>query len=645
MEDAIRRLTRRLRELPEESHRTLIAPGGCFRSATPHDTNFFRALTLSSMLACPDPELEGACAVLADGLRAERGPLGTFNYWRRGGRDAEERPYPDDLDTTSCALDALAAHAGGALPGDWVAAYVRVLTVRETVPGGPYRTWVVSGDAADAWQDADPVVNANVGRLLARLDAVPEALERHLSERIRDRDARSPYYPDQAAFRYFLAPWYRGEALDALRGECLRALCAAIEGGSTQTLAFALAAASALPGVDARVIRAGALRLACACEHDAMDIRPEAVCIDRKTAESQNDAGCHAFAVALCREALARAHGRLVVAPDPWSAQEDRAHDAVLERTRALCAAFPAPLAVQARELVDRAVSGDRWRRLTVFPFRLARAASGTGQVYDAKFAGFGAANLFGWAAYTAYDALLDGQAGPDALSAANACMRASLSLFHEAFPKLSGWKAWCARVFDGMDGANAEERRSWRLSRDADGAWRLPDRIPSPSFEFLTRRSCGMLLAPVALVLSVSGRGRNERSRHVRRFLAHVIAARQLCDDAHDWEDDLAEGRLNAASALLFCGERPGMAVTEADREARRARFWNGTLDELAAQVRMHVEAARRHARAGFAPGHEAYARDLLDPIVASMDAAVRERDVALAFLAAYRAGVPSSA
>lgn len=644
MEDAIHRLTRSIRDLPEEAYRTLIAPGGCFRSATAHDTNFFRALTLSSLLACPDPELAGVCAGLADGLRAERGALGTFNYWKRGGKDAQERPYPDDLDTTSCALSALAEHAGG-MPGDWVAAYVRVLTARETVAGGPYRTWVVPGDAAEAWQDADPVVNANVGRLLALLHAVPPPLERFLSDLVRDRDARSPYYPDRAAFRYFLAPWYRGEALDALRGECLHALCAAIDGGSTQALAFALAAASALPDVDVSVIRAGALRLACACEHGVVDIRPEAVCIDSKKTAAQNDAGCRAFTLALCREALARAHGRLVAGAGQRDAREDETHAAVLERAHALCAAFPAPLAAQARTLVDRIVAGDRWRRLTVFPFHLARAASGTAQVYDPKFAGLGAANLLGWAAYTAYDALLDGQSGPDALPAANACMRASLSLFHEAFPKLSGWRAWCARVFDGMDGANAEERRSWRLSRDEDGTWRLPDRIPNPSFEFLTRRSCGMLLAPVALVLSVSGRGRNERSRHVRRFLAHVIAARQLCDDAHDWEDDLAGGRLNAASALLFCGERPGMAVTEEGREARRARFWEGTLDELAAQVRMHVEAARRHARAGFAPGHEAYVRDLLDPIVASMETAVRERDAALAFLSAYRAGVPSSA
>ncbi len=627
-------LARRIAELTEPGFFALIGPKGDFSSAAGHPSPFFWAMTLRALQVAPDPALAPTQERLSERLRAERSRVGAWNYWARHSVNRELRPLPDDLDTTSCALAALAETSQG-VPEAWIAEYASLLTLRETVPGGPYRTWIVPSDAEASWQDVDPVVNANIGLVLHAYEAVPEPLSRFLGEAILDPKRRSPYYPDRSAFLYSLARWYRGEARNALVRECHGALQHALAGGGLQELAFALASCAALEESEPTLLQAGVTALAERLKEPK--VVPQALCIDAVHGGIADHAGSPAFTLALAREALCRSLDRLVTPPSglaPTGASKNRTMTAVMRAARDSSAKLPPSLRESAADAIDETVR-NRGEDLVGLPFALAGAATGAG-TFDESHADIGAANVLGWVAYTLYDDVMDGDRGSEALWTANALMRLSFEGFLASFPGDQAWGAKCRDTFARMDGANLEEWRSWQL-RPAESRWRLPERLPSSDLESLAGRSAGMILAPLALLMRIGGNAAKPAiPERAERFLLHLIAARQLCDDAHDWENDLRKGRLNHASVRLFpAAQAATLLDISSDTPELRRRFWDSAVGDVRKDVRIHCEAARAHA-AHFKDRE--WADRLLAPLEASMEKAVKERDSARAFLEAYR-------
>lgn len=627
MHDALNRLRSRIAALPDPGFSTLIAPRGDFGSARRHRTAFFGAMTLRALQADIGQDLSETRARLAEALRQERGAVGSWNYWMRASEEAAARPLPDDLDTTSCALMALADEPGG-LPMEWVARFVGLLTLRETALGGPYRTWIAPSDADAAWQDVDPVVNANIGGFLSRYGAVPVPLLAFLAEAVRDRSRTSPYYSGRSAFRSALARWYRGDALPELEVECDEALRTAISGTSLHELATALSCAASLDGCDEALIREGFERLLELCR--TSNLTAEAGCIDAVHGGVADLAGSEGFTAALALEALIVAKRRMSK-PVPTPSPHEALMTAVAAAARAACTTFSEPLKSEATAAVETMLAADTRGDVTAFPFVVASAALGT--LAEAP-SDIGAAHALGWTAFTRHDDIADGDTPPVDVWTANALLRRAYETFQGLFSD-DGWKERCRSAFDRMDAANLEEG-AWQLARDGDG-WKLPDAIPPSSLASLTGRSVGILLAPTAVVLRTAPADAATLIADVEGFLLHVIAARQLCDDAHDWEDDLRHGRLNHASVGLFAPSRVGTRLDIAhEMDALREAFWETRIQELLADVEAHVRQAERHLQ-HFRGDARALSERVLRPLPASLARAVRERDETKSFLKAY--------
>jgi hypothetical protein len=156
-------------------------------------SSFFTAAALSAMP--PVPSLQPAVGILKSRLQGERGPLGSFRY-------AED--YPDDLDTTSLALYALAIH-DESTSAEALANYVHLLFATEVKEGGPYRTWLVNEAALPAWKDVDPCVNANIAAFLKLEEVELAGLNDYLQSVVDDPSVCSPYYPSRLSFYYFLS--------------------------------------------------------------------------------------------------------------------------------------------------------------------------------------------------------------------------------------------------------------------------------------------------------------------------------------------------------------------------------------------------------------------------------------------------------
>jgi hypothetical protein len=250
-----------------------------------------------------------------------------------------------------------------------------------------------------------------------------------------------------------------------------------------------------------------------------------------------------------------------------------------------------------------------------------------------------GLANLYGWLAYTIYDDFLDGEGKPELISTANVSMRRSLENFVGALPENESFAAFVHHTFDAIDGANAWEvaRCRFKLGSAKLQTGRLPD---YGNLEKLADRSLGHALAPMA-VLAAAGQGLDtDEAQKMFRAFRHYLIARQLNDDAHDWEEDLRAGLVTPAVVMVLkkIGVRPGKRdITELISTGRH-HFWHVVLPEICELMRSHVRLSREALRSSALVKKDGIMDELLDGIEASASSALNQQKQAEDFLKYYR-------
>jgi hypothetical protein len=176
-----------------------------FEQAFTYQTTFVPSLILAALNGLQTPVRQR----LADYLRDQRSPLGSYNYWAKDSPQRRLQPYPDDLDDTCCALIGLVLNGTALEPAD-LAAFVKLLVNAEVRPGGPYRTWLVPTDSAAVWRDIDLAVNANVAYLLSLVSQPLPNLTAFIEAAVRKEQLRSPYYASAYPLIYYLSRAYQG---------------------------------------------------------------------------------------------------------------------------------------------------------------------------------------------------------------------------------------------------------------------------------------------------------------------------------------------------------------------------------------------------------------------------------------------------
>jgi hypothetical protein len=250
-----------------------------------------------------------------------------------------------------------------------------------------------------------------------------------------------------------------------------------------------------------------------------------------------------------------------------------------------------------------------------------------------------GAANLYGWMAYTIYDDFLDEEGRPALLPVATAALRYSLAAFAQALPGDMAFQRLVRKTFDTIDGANAWEisHCRWQLSEDQLVVRELPD---YGDVTRLAERSMGYALTPLA-VLCAGGVELNSKSlRGVRQAMVHYLTARQLNDDAHDWQVDLANGHITYVVARLLADEgvRSGRQRLRPLVKRLQRRFWHQTLPELCQAMQTQTALSRDSLRGlpGLQPSN--VITDLLDGIEASIADTLGAQAQAQSFLKYYK-------
>lgn len=599
-----------------------------FRDYREHQTIFFTALISTCLQGVPYTKKLRAQAI--NFLISQQSDAGSWNYWRRDSYENDERPYPDDLDDTFCALAALAAYDPKLIDGTVLGKVANLLVANEDKPGGPYQTWLTDWRESPAWNDVDLAVNANIGYFLSLQNVRVPNLEQFVADALTTGKFESRYYCGPIPSWYFLSRWYGGTALGQLKEYVRTALTARTYTNNPLMLALLVTTACNLD-LAAVVIKPAAQRLRELQVDDHW--AAEALYDEPPVAGTAYYAGSEALTTAFVLEALV--HYRQLAAKTSPIVEAAKPNGTA---TRRLAASLPSPmLRHQYRSWLRQLTRNGDGRQITMMSTITAAACQRTAP--SACIANLNLGSLHGWLAYTIYDDFLDDEGHPELLSLANVALRASLTFFDEALPGHQEFQTLVRTSFNQIDAANTWEVRWGRAVVRPSGVYirRLPD---YDDYGQLADRSWGHSLAACGTLVALGHAINSPEMVSLQRFFRHFLIARQLNDDAHDWEADLRRGQLSAVVTLLLqtFPDRRGWIMSESMIEKLQVYFWQHTIETVARLIVRHVRLARRALAACSAIKDPKEYESWLTKLETSAKQAVIKRDEARKFMTAYK-------
>lgn len=631
-----------------------------FAKAKKYHTIFPAFLVLSCLNAVEEtPKMKTIKRKTAKFLLSQKSKHWSFNYWARNSKEAKTLPYPDDLDDTSCALSALYQYNPKLIDGSVMAKMVTLLTAVERKEGGPYRTWLVPLNAEAVWKDVDLVVNSNIAYFLSLQDILLPNIKALIELAIETENYVSPYYPSFYPVIYFISRWYRSEKVKRITNFLFSKRQA--KGRWNNPLNTALAVSALINfGVSPKKLKESIYYLIRRQQRGTWKAYPLVTEFIGK--KKTYYAGSPALTTAFCVEALAKyqkiiSHQSQIKKPRKQRTrvieESEKNYRQVIKRVKQRFSVVDVDLKRQALKQLNKTLKGDKDKQIVLMPFFFKASLGKNGEdVADNLLVQLGTINLYGWIAYGIYDDFLDEEGDPKLLSVANLCLRESTTIFNSILPPKSKFHLFLQQVVDTIDAANTWEVTHCRVNPKNLLTKNLKSlKIPDyNNYSKLAERSLGHALGPIAILFSLGYKASSLEVKNLMKFFKHYLIARQLNDDAHDWEKDLKMGHINAVGAEILKNlktEKPRIAQAQGGKlKNKRAKkdfyllqeiFWYEVVVNICDEVLKHAQKARDHIKKVSVVNNVAIFEKILVPIEKSALKALKEREETLRFIKSY--------
>lgn len=600
-----------------------------FQPDITYETTFIPAIILGALASNDSSAAKLIRQKLAHFVRAQASKQGSFNYWSRDSAEYHQRPYPDDLDDTFCALSSLYAHDSTLVTEAMLAKAVKLLLATESQIGGPYRTWLVSKEAGQDWQDVDVAVNANIGYFLSQVSNPLPNLTAFIDQALLSSQPKSPYYPSEIVPLYYIARAYSGSQRHLL----IRRL--------------AQSAKNCQNALDLSLILSSQLRLGQPIQESHLaqllswqssdgSWPAAAFCVDPGRANKIHYNGAASLTTALVIECLSLYQN----APtNPANRHHTKNNpQSILDYAYKKLRNLEPEVRLHTITKLTELATSSNGPEITGLAQRFNHSLTIPLKNRQALLKQLSTSNLYGWLAYTIYDDFLDDEGKPALLPVANICQRQSLQLFQYANALLPDMQKVISDTFDAIDNANAWELSHCRflVANNTIDIQALPD---YSTLTKLAERSLGHCLAPLS-ILAAGGFGPSSHAyKNTQKALTHYLIVRQLNDDVHDWQKDLEQGHISYVVARLLkdTGQQPGKHSFDSLIPELRQQFWHQTLPDLCSEMQQHAERCREALTKAncFKPNN------IILDLLAKLEAAIAEAQTsqlqALAFLKHY--------
>lgn len=603
-----------------------------FKKSLIYKSVFPSALILSALSGLKDGIAGKVKAKLAKFLLSQKSSHWSFNYWVRNSGESKKMPYPDDLDDTFCALSALSLYDPNIISPDSMALVVGVLTALEEKEGGPYRTWLVGPDASKTWKDVDLAVNANIAFFLKLNEVSLPDLNDFIENKIIKCECVSPYYPSTLPIAYFISRFYKGRHKEKIIKYLLNR--ESPRGGWRNPLDTALAVSALLNlGVEEVSLRKAINYLLKTQKRGGWEAG--AFCLDPALDKKKYYAGSTALTTGFVVEALAKYLS--VLRPEireQMNSKETlenskalKMSDQIINRAQKRFIDFPLDFREFLLKNLASNIASKNGREILLLPYFFRESLkNGRRKVSDELIIKLGLANLYGWAAYTIYDNFLDDEGDKKSLSIANIFLRELTVTFDDLdSPVNLAIRRFYRRLMDQMEAANYWEVVNCRGEV-------LPE---YNNISKLSDRSLPHALGPIAILLHLGFKEDSKEVRSLLCFFQNYLAAKQLDDEAHDWEEDYKKGHLTSVVVKILKSSRERISLEEMQR-----LFWGGIIRDIAQEILGLALEARQSLKILDRVIEIRPLVGLIEKVEASANKTLKEQSEIGSFLAAYERG-----
>jgi len=514
---------------------------------------------------------------------------GSYNYWLVDSDEFKNEPYPDDLDDTFYVLSALFNIDKKLITGETLAQVTNLLISRERQAGGPYQTWLIDEKQYPKWDDIDLAVNANIAYFLSLQEITLEPLNEYIESQIYTNTIRSPYYCGKLPLLYFIARAYNGPASVELEQFLIQE--------SKRTLS----------SLEKSLLLSSLLRI----KHTSSLINK----LSQNLVISQNQDGSWSKAdfyyyldkdknssyvgskeitTAFALEALSLLIPK--TKREAFNQGQQKSIVLLRKKTFEYVKSIPVDIQSECAILVEKMFEQDYKSRfiISLTPQFLygALADSYKGQIEANFLILLSSLSFYGWVAYTGYDDVLDFDTSVEMVCLANVFSRKLQSILYLVNSHLvsDSFETFFVEILNRMEAANYWEVTTTRFN-PAKGFISSPSYTPKGEL-FLAEKSLGHILAPVALLLKLGFSLESKEVKHLMKFFQHFLCAKQMSDDAHDWEADLKKGQINSATAELL--EHSDIQFSLDSLEVMQQIFWHTVIPTYNQKIIDHILQAK---------------------------------------------------
>ena len=613
-----------------------------FNNTKENQSVFPTCLILSSLSGLGNSEdLEKVKNKAAKFILNQKSEFWSWNYWKRNSRESKSTPYPDDLDDTCCAMAALIECNPKAVPVKAVAKSVNLLVYCESKEGGPYYTWITPPDADKSWKDIDLAVNSNAAFFLSLQGVTLKSLVALTEKAIDSEEYTSQYYYSPYPVIYFVSRWYKGKKKDEVVAYLLKKRTVNGSWGDPLKTTLAVNALINLGYEKEKLAESVGYILE---NQVGGKWKAFPLIIELQKNKQTYYSGSAELTTAFCLEALGKFSERSESMKGGRKAGMDneakRAHKKIIEIVDRTFSRFNPEMVNDFSNVKKKILKGDGVNAITLLPYYF-RKSLGKKSIDETIAIKLGAAGFYGWMAYTIYDDFFDDEGDPKLLSLANVCLRELVSIYDSEFSKDEKFLKFFRNIMDRIDAANFWETNSCR-AKTSGSRLTIPDRLPEyGNMKRLADRSIGFALGPVAILYLHSGNIESTEIKRLVAFFENYIIARQLNDDAHDWEEDLKGGRLSpAVTSVLkkYAQQAKNKPVKEIDLKKEIGElqkiFWHEVIQEICGNTLFHIKKARKHLRDITVMENKAAFESMLASVENSAKEALAEQKEMLEFL-----------
>lgn len=503
-------------------------------------------------------------------LLSQRSKNWSWNYWVRKSKEYKDMPYPDDLDDTFCCLSAIFLYNSKLVTGEVLANATNLLTTLETREGGPYRTWLVDNRAKEIWQDVDLGVNANIAYFLESQDVTLPNLTDLFDNAIENNQFTTPYYPTPYPIIYFISRFTK----EKNRTNKLTKIILKLNPKNPLDTALKV---SSLINLSYPVTKFGDLVTnitATQNKNGSWNASPFYTGVNPKK-DKKFYAGSGELTTAFCLEAISLYLKSLQTENNSADPEYIEVNDLVIAKVEKRFENLGPNLKNEARIYLKQVLKNNKDKQITLLPLFFANSLDQNKNSVDKELIiNLGAASVYGWLAYTIYDNFLDVENKTSSLPLANVCLRELTKIFNSSLPEETGFPSIFQEVMDKLEEANTWEVTHCRSKK-----------VPYyRNYEQLANKSLGHALGCVAVLMSLGYKKTSPEVKSLLSFFKHFLIARQLNDDAHDWETDLKGGHINSVGAILLSQKRGKL----------QELFWTEIIDEVCELILQHCKKAR---------------------------------------------------